>query len=518
MVTLRDYQIEARNAVWSAFKAGTRSGLLILPTGAGKTVTCGSIIEPLHKHGKRVLFVVHRKELLKQAKATFERMGLTCAYEKADERVDPAALPDVTLASVQSLRGARLERFASDAFYVVVIDEGHRGQAASYKTIVSHFSAAKVLALTATPDRGDGKPLSDTYEAVLYRMEIGDAVRRGILCPIELLDVAVESLKLDDITTRAGDYAAGELEAEILKDSVLHGMAKPLAEQAKDRRICAFLPGVASAHRFIEVAAEYGLTGVAVDGGMDDKDREAALFAYDQGAVQMIACADLLSEGWDSPATDCVALCSPTKSRSRIIQRIGRGTRLYPGKGNLLVVNFAPGTVTKKTMVGPEDALAGCPMTRREDVGYTAKRREADMVAALVAEETARLDANAKLVRTVGVEYAVTRLSLIDFVQALGAPGGGEVSERQIDMLERMGFERKKLNVISTSKQASAVIEAVNLRRDKGLCTPKQAARLAAFGYRDSLSKETASHIIGQLVARNWKPIESKEHAARRTQ
>lgn len=504
---LRDYQLEARNAVWMAFRAGTRSGLLILPTGAGKTVTCASIIEPLHNHGKRVLFVVHRKELLEQAKETFERFGLTCGLEKASQRVDVANLPDVTLTTPQSLKGERLERFSPSAFHIVVVDEGHRGSAASYRAICEHFTSAKILALTATPDRADGVPLANVYESVLYEMTLPDAVARGILAPIELLDVEVESLNLDDIKTHAGDFAQGELEAEILRDSVLHGMAKPLSEHAADRKIAAFLPGVKSAHRFVEVCAGYGITAVAVDGGMKDDARAEAFAKYARNEVQLIACADLLSEGWDSPRTDCVALCSPTKSRGRLVQRIGRGTRKAEGKANCLVINFCPGSVKHSTLVSPRDALAGCPAMIREAVGRPYTKREDERIAGILADEQAAFAERRQIVKTVGVEYGVMRMTLAQFLSAsdIDAIGYPPATDRQMSMLDRMGCTPDELSHVHTYKEAQAVIDALDKRRESGLCTRKQYKLLSRYGYPDTLTFAQAGEVISQLKARGWK-------------
>jgi superfamily II DNA or RNA helicase len=513
---LRDYQRAAVESVRREYRAGRRSTLLVMATGTGKTTVGGAILDGLRQRGHRALFIAHSGELLEQAERTFAPFGLRCGFEKANARVDERGLPDVVLGSVQTLRGDRLVRFEPNAFWLVVVDEGHHGAADSYKAVLNHFSGARVLGLSATPDRGDGKPLSAVYESVAYRLEMSDAIDRGILCPLELLDIAVEGLDLESVKTRAGDFAPAELEEEVLRDAVLHGMARPFADHLRGRRTVAFLPGVASSHGFAEVLQGYGLIAVAVDGSMAPQDRRNALSRYERGEASVVCCSDLLLEGWDHPPTDCVALCRPTKSRSRLVQMIGRGARLHPGKERCLVANFVPGTVNENRLLAPEDALSGSFVIHRS-AGTTYKQRELEKLEAMVREEQRRIEHQHRFVESVGVHYAITRMPLLEFLSAAGGENDGESpGERQLEQLERLGLSPDELSSIRTGPEASAVIAACAERRAAGLCTRAQHNRLKRYGYPDTLTFEQANNLMSRLKANAFRPLESKDKAASR--
>ncbi|MCX5743922.1 MAG: DEAD/DEAH box helicase family protein [Proteobacteria bacterium] len=155
---LRPYQVAAVAAIREQFRAGCRSTLLVQATGTGKTITFSDVARRTVDRGGRVLIVVHRDELIQQADDKLRAAGLTPGIEKAASYAGNAS---VVIASVQTLRGKRLAAFAFDAFALVIVDEAHHAVAPGYRAILAYFTTARVLGVTATPDRLDGKGIRD---------------------------------------------------------------------------------------------------------------------------------------------------------------------------------------------------------------------------------------------------------------------------------------------------------------------------------------------------------------------
>lgn len=197
---LRPYQEEARNTVFEEWEKVNRT-LLVLPTGCGKTIVFAKVTEDCVRGGRRVLILAHRGELLEQAADKIARTtGLRCAMEKAEESC-LGSWYRVTVGSVQSLqREKRLERFPEDYFGTIIIDEAHHSLSDGYQRVLNHFPDAKVLGVTATPDRGDMRNLGEYFESLAYEYTLPKAIREGYLSPIKALTIP---LKLD--LTGVGD-------------------------------------------------------------------------------------------------------------------------------------------------------------------------------------------------------------------------------------------------------------------------------------------------------------------------
>jgi superfamily II DNA or RNA helicase len=528
---LRPYQLEAIEAVRCEL-GRVRSTLLVLATGLGKTVAFGGIAERCARRGRRVLVLAHRGELLEQAAATLERFGLSVGIEQGARQVDPLCLPDVVVASVQTLRGKRLARFAPDEFGLVVVDECHHATSPSYRAVLEHFTAAKVLGVTATPDRADGVGLRNVFESVAYRMELGEGIKAGWLSPLELRTVTVDALDISQVRTVAGDFAVGELERELMRDGVLHQVAAPLADLSADRPTIAFVAGVAQAHALAEVLRGYGVTAAAVDGSMSAEQREAVRVAFRSGAVRVVTNAMLWTEGFDAPETSCVALVRPTRSRALVTQMIGRGTRLAEGKGACLVLDFVPGRMARVQLASPADALAGEDLPAgvaalvRQASGGEAGELEAliaqartDQAAAEAAARAAELEHQAaelaerrRLVRTVGVVYAAPRMDVAQLLEAMCGrepPGWRPEWQRrgaspgQVAKLRELGFD---VPDTLSHRDAKALFDVLDQRRTVGLCTIKQARKLRAYGLRDDVSFADASRALTIIAENGWKP------------
>lgn len=525
-LALRPYQLEAAAAIERELQTH-RSTLLVLPTGCGKTVTFGEVARRTAADGCRVLVIAHRSELLEQAARTLQRFGLSTGIEQAEQRTDRLFPPDVVIASVQTLQRKRLESFDPNAFALLIVDEAHHATAASYRAVVAHFAGARLLGVTATPDRSDKIGLRNVFESVAFTYEIGTAIKAGHLCPIELRTVVVESLDLSKVKTGDGDFKSPELQAAMVDDAALLEQAQPLAELSVGRQTLAFVTGVQHATDLTRVLQGLGVRAAAVSGDMPDDKRRQVLADYSAGHVQVVCNAMLLTEGYDEPATSCVALLRPTRSRSLLAQQIGRGLRLAEGKTECLLLDFHPSRAPKLRLRTPADVLAGddLPDAIAKEVSERSKtkggkldsliadareRAEHQRVAGEKAERRRIAELRAR------VTYEAHALNVGDLLEALSEPGedgGPPASASEIDRLRGLGFN---VDERLTSNGADKLNKIVNERRRKGMCTIKQARQLRKAGLPGDASFAEARVWLDELARNRWQPTDRLRAVARR--
>jgi superfamily II DNA or RNA helicase len=522
VIELRSYQAAAVSSIEREFES-VRATLIEMATGLGKTVVFSALCSRVVTRGGRCLVLAHREELLAQAERTARAFGMTTGIECGWRHVDPRNIPDATIASVQSLRGKRLETFAPDAFALVVVDEAHHATARSYRTILDHFANAKVLGVSATPERLDRVGLRTVFESVAFRMGLRQGIEQGWLCPLELRSVRVEPLDLSGVRTVHGDLHAAELETELTRDAVLHEIARPLAELSAGRPTLAFTAGVDQAHRLADVLAAYGVRAAAVDGSMCSETRASVLADYRAARVQVVCNCALWTEGFDASETSCIALIRPTRSRSLLLQMLGRGTRRSPetGKTSCLAIDFVPGRFSKVRLASPADALAGEELPddvlstvrslstgeqREVFAAIEAAQLEVEAVkAAEAAAKEAERATRLKRLRQVDVRYAVAKLDLASLLEIAEPEPSGlrDASMYQIDALRKAG-----LNVRSDLSRAAAskLLDMVQERRAAGLCSIKQARKLRGYGLPDDVSFAAARTALDAIAGYGWKP------------
>jgi superfamily II DNA or RNA helicase len=352
---LRPYQLQSINSVlrkWSEFDRL----LGVAPTGSGKTIKFAHIANARAQTG-RVLIMAHRDELIDQARGKlFKACELLSSKEKASDYADPDA--GVVVASVQTLaRNSRLQRFARDHFQTVIVDEAHHTLADSYLRILNHFGQAKVLGVTATPDRGDKRDLARFYEDIAFEISLLDLIKDHWLCPIRIKTVPLK-IDISAVGMRAGDYSEEELAQSI--EPMLHELADAICVNVADRKTLIFTPLVRTADQFADILRQRGLAAESVCG--ESPDRKGILSRFASGETGVLCNAMLLTEGYDEPSIDCVIPLRPTTIRSLYSQQIGRGTRIHPGKENLLLLDFLWLSRTHD-LVGPASLIATCAIT-----------------------------------------------------------------------------------------------------------------------------------------------------------
>ena len=264
---LRPYQEEAIRAVESGWRDQRRQ-LLVLPTGTGKTVVFSQIAKDRTAAG-RVLIMAHRDELIEQARDKYRMLtGDDTAKEKAADTCLGSSLP-VVVGSVQTLQNARrLERFAPDYFRTLIVDEAHHAMSASYQKVLGHFSDAKVLGVTATPDRGDRRSLGQCFDNLAYEYSLRQAVSDGYLCELKALTVPLR-INMDQVKVQVGDFEVNSI-AEVL-GPYLPEIARSIKRYASNRKVVVFLPLVSIAQEFMEILKHEGLDARDVNGNSPDR-------------------------------------------------------------------------------------------------------------------------------------------------------------------------------------------------------------------------------------------------------
>ena len=513
---LRPYQQQARDRIHAEWDAGHTRTLLVLPTGTGKTIVFASVAADQVRAGDRVLILAHRGELLEQAADKLQRStGLVSAVEKAESTCLDSWFR-VVVGSVQTLqRTARLERFPQDYFGTIIIDEAHHAITDGYRRILDYFSGAKVLGVTATPDRGDMRNLGEVFDSLAFEYKLTDAIKEGYLCKIMAQTIPLQ-LDITSVTMSGGDYAVGDLGTAL--DPYLEQIAAEMARRCKSRKTVVFLPLIRTSQKFRDLLNAHGFRAAEVNGQSDD--RRQVLADFDAGKYNVLCNSMLLTEGWDCPSVDCVVVLRPTKVRSLYSQMVGRGTRLSPGKTDLLLLDFLWMT-DKHELCRPADlvcedrtvarqmtehlAETGCP----EDIEEAAAQASEDVVAqreeALAKQLEEQRRKKAKLVDPLQYEMSIQAEDLAGYVPAFGWEAGPP-SEQQTAALEKLGILP---DAVESAGKAALLLDRLNKRRDEGLTTPKQIRCLEKYGFQHvgTWSFEAARHMIDRIAAQGWRGV-----------
>ncbi len=531
-VDARWYQEEAIAAVHREFRE-VRSTGIVLATGLGKTVIFSILATGWP--GK-VLVLAHRDELVDQAKRSIEHIsGEWSEKDKAHLKANLGTR--LVIASVQTLSNdSRLKRYPADHFSLVIVDEVHHATSPSYRKILDYFSAAKVLGVTATPDRGDGTALGLVLESIAYKMDILDGINAGYLVPIA--DgfghrVFLDEINLDDVHVQSGDLAIAQLDKAMLK--ACEGMVRKTMELCGDRQGIMFLPGVKTAEYACERwnVLEPG-SGIFISGSTDEGERARLVRDFRRGHYRWLFNCAIATEGFDAPGVSCIALGRPTKSRALLAQMAGRGTRVLPGvvdelafadgkedhqirreaiakskKPDLMLIDFV-GNSDRHELACPDELLGGnytpeekALAKKKTKAGNTnvkgaleAARSELKKLAAAtkadVKARVGRFDPFKTVGLTEGVDkYAMTagrkpilpshRERLLDF----GYP------QQMVDNLDRQGGQK--------------LIDNHYKRLKTGLASFKQLAVLQKHGVNDpTLTKARASAAMSYLAECGW--------------
>jgi superfamily II DNA or RNA helicase len=515
---LRPYQQAARESIQAEWSKGVKRTLLVLPTGCGKTIVFSKVTEDRVRKGERVLVLAHRSELLDQAADKLEKStGLKCATEKA-EQTSVGSWYRVVVGSVQTMmREKRLEKFDRAFFNTIIVDEAHHCLSDSYQRVLQYFESANVLGVTATPDRGDMRNLGSYFESLAYEYTLPRAIKEGYLSPIKAMTIPLK-LDLSGVGIAAGDFKAGEIGTAL--DPYLEQIADEMWRVARDRKIVVFLPLVKTSQKFARILNAVGFRATEVNG--ESQDRAEILADFENDKYNVLCNSMLLTEGWDCPSVDCIVVLRPTKVRSLYSQMVGRGTRLHPGKTELLLLDFLWHTERHELchpahLIAENEEIAEAMTKQIEEAGIpldleAVERQAAEDVVAQREEALAKQLAEMKrrkraLVDPLQFEMSIQAEDLASYVPAFGwemAPP----SEKQLKTLEKLGIFPDE---IDNAGKAAKLLERLEKRRKEGLTTPKQIRFLEQRGFEHvgTWSFESAKRLIDRIAGNGWRVPES---------
>ena len=488
---LRPYQEDAVRAIRSHWVEWRRE-LLVLPTGCGKTVVFNTIA---YEQPGRTLILAHREELIEQARNKFFNMfGVMPGKIKSSEN----DIKRVTVGSIQTMS----RRDYTGMFDTIIIDEAHHAISDSYQTLLKQLPDAKVLGVTATPDRGDKRSLAEYFDGIAYEYGLKQAIKDGYLCEITARTVPL-NIDLTNVKVSLGDFEVGSIAAAL--EPYLPQIAEAISIYASARKTVVFCPLISIAQELASL-----IPGAReVNGG--SQDRKETLKWFDKAGPGAVLCnAMLLTEGWDCPSCDCVVVLRPTKVRSLYCQMIGRGTRLFPGKENLLILDFL-WLCMKHNLCRPA-SLASDVLEDIERVTQESQNDEIDLFGAIsdaeearrtkLAEELERQSRKkAQLIDPLEVFSILDDIGLADYEPTFKWEEA-EASAKQVEALKNFGIDAEGIQ----KGYACQILDKLISRADNNLATIKQVRVLKRFGYDPvDWSFEQASKKISALSAVGWK-------------
>lgn len=320
LVSLRDYQQSAVEAIREAYRSGRKAPLFVLPTGGGKTVTFVYIAANAARKGKRVCILVHRDRLVWQTSAELTRWGVPHGIIAAGTR---ELERPVQVASVQTLV-RRLDSWPH--FDLVIVDEAHHAVAGTWKKIIAHMPYALALGVTATPARLDGKGLGKIFDDMIFGPTMAELIGMGNLAPYELYAPG-EVPDMKGIRKTAGDFNRGDAAAKMMKSTITGDAVSHYQRHVGGRPAIAFCVTVAHAEAVARQFREAGFRAATIDGDMEKTDQRRMIEDLGRGRLQVLTSCELISEGVDVPVCQAAILLRPTQSLTLYLQQVGRALR-----------------------------------------------------------------------------------------------------------------------------------------------------------------------------------------------
>lgn len=337
MPELRPYQIEVIQRCRDAFASGIRRILLVAPTGAGKTVLSAEMVRTAQEKNRRVLFLVHRRELLGQAANKLHAIGIDAGTIAAGFEPRPSQTVQVASISTLHARAMRSARMQLPPADLVVVDEAHHSAAKTWRDIVNSYPDAALVGLTATPCRGDGRGLGSIFETMVECPGVSDLVKLGYLTGTRVYAPGAPDLSGVKIT--AGDYNEKALALVMNQDELVGDVVLHWQRHAEGRKTLVYAVDVAHSMHIRDEFCQAGIAAGHIDGTTPAEERDSILSQLRRGSLDVVSNCQVLTEGFDCPDVGCVILARPTKSFGMYRQIVGRGLRPSPEKpDNLCIV------------------------------------------------------------------------------------------------------------------------------------------------------------------------------------
>lgn len=334
-IQLRPYQIQGIRDIFDAWNPATQNKMNVLfqmPTGTGKTTVFSEIVRRARIKDKKVLIVVHRKELVEQIVERLSLFDVSAGIISGDIPADRNK--EVQVATIQTL--SKREYPEAD---IIIIDECHHAKASTYKKLWDIYPQARFLGVTATPIRLNGEGFSELFEILINCGQLSDFVKAGYLVPIRHFSGMVPDLS--SVSVKMNDYAIKEL-GDVMKDDLLMAdLVNSYFAHANGKKMIIFAVNVEHSQRIVQEYREAGISAEHLDANTPKTQREQILRNFKEGRTRVLSNVDIVSEGFDVPDCEAVQLARPTKSLALYLQQVGRCMRPAPGKSEGIVLDNA---------------------------------------------------------------------------------------------------------------------------------------------------------------------------------
>lgn len=328
---LRPYQEDLINRTRQALRRHKRV-LMQAPTGAGKTAITVFMMGRAAEQGNKSFFLIHQNELLSQTSKALWQQRLEHGLIVSGKRI--SSLP-AQVASVQTLVN-RLDKYSEPD--LIIIDECHRSAAATYRKVLDAYPNARVIGLTATPQRTDNKGLDDIYGEIVQGPTIRQLIDAGYLCDYEIF-APPSTLDLSSVKTKMGDYDKAELEQQVDKPTITGDAVATYRKHASGKRAAVMCVSIAHAEHVRDSYLAAGVPAEMLEGKMTNKERDAVINRLRSGETLIVTAVNLLIEGLDVPGIEVVQWLRPTQSLIVFMQGNGRGFRPADGKDKLIILD-----------------------------------------------------------------------------------------------------------------------------------------------------------------------------------
>jgi DNA repair protein RadD len=336
MTDLRDYQKEAVDKIR---RSTSRRILVVSPTGSGKTHVLNAVMTEYAANFKHSLMIVHRREIVLQTKNKLLKLGLSPGIIMANEVPNPYA--QIQLAAIQTLhaRAIRSERIKMPLAHLLAIDEAHHACAGTYKKVIEAYPESKILGLTATACRGDGRGLGGIFDELIELPQVPDLIEMGFLVPT--INFGPQDIDLKGIKTVAGDYAKDQLARRMNTEKLVGNIVVHWLKYSERRKTVIFAVDVAHSVHIRDELVKAGVRAEHIDGSTPKDQRDETLARLDRSEIEVVCNCMVLTEGWDMPEIGCCVLARPTKQMGLYRQMVGRVLRPAPDKKNATVIDHS---------------------------------------------------------------------------------------------------------------------------------------------------------------------------------
>jgi DNA repair protein RadD len=345
---------------------------VVAPTGAGKTVIGAAIIRAAVARGERVVVLAHTREIVRQTSGKLRSAGIKHGIMMAGNTVGP--YEPVQVASVQTYweRVMRTKRIKPPPADLIIVDECHHIRAHTWEQIIKSYPNARLIGLTATPCRGDGRGLGGIFDVLLECPQVTELIKLGFLVPTKTYAPVESALNLNGVRTQSGDYVVSELAKRVNTDPLVGDILTQWFKYASGLKTIVFGVDVAHSRHIANEFVKAGIAAEHLDGKTPKNERDAILERLASGKTQVVTNCMVVTEGFDLPSVECIVLARPTKQQGLYRQMVGRGLRPAPGKSWLVVLDHS-GAIYRHGCIEDEIEWTLSPDKRAANRAHTTK-------------------------------------------------------------------------------------------------------------------------------------------------